>query len=354
MRILRVAQKLYPEVPGGGPYHVHAMSRDQAAMGHEVTVLTIRRGPGQPTFEQRDGYTVVRFDSLAAPLGNDVSHGLAQFLAWASDVDVVHAHSHLYFATNLAALRRRLGDTTLAITNHGLYSQNAPAWVFDLYLRTIGRWTFEQADVVFCYTAEDRDRVREFGVETRIDVVPNGIDTDRFRPNGPESDLIDHDGSVVLFVGRLVEGKRPNDAVAAVQRLAEERDVRLYVAGEGPLQAELAGAHVEFLGQLPYEAMPAVYRAADALVLPSRAEGLPRTILEAMASGVPVVVSDLEQVAPVVGDSGVTVPVGDVAGFVAGLESVLDEGVADPRTRIVEQFDWTETVAQTTRVLEGL
>ena len=354
MRILRVAQKLYPEVPGGGPYHVHAMSRDQAAMGHDVTVLTIRQDPEKPSIEQRDGYTVVRFDSLAAPLGNDISPGVAQFLAWASEFDVIHAHSHLYFSTNLAALQRRVWNTPLAITNHGLYSQNAPEWVFDLYLRTVGRWTFNRADAIFCYTDEDRDRVQEFGVDSRIEVVHNGIDTERFRPDGPESDRIDHDGPVVLFVGRLVEGKRPGDAVAAVSRLAETRNAKLYVAGEGPLRSGLVDDHVEFLGQIPYEDMPSVYRAADALILPSRAEGLPRTVLEAMASGVPVVVSDLEQVAPVVGDGGVAVPVGDVAGFVEGLETVLYGEMANPRTQIEGQFDWTDTVNRTTRVLEEL
>ena len=48
MRLLRVAQKTYPDVTGGGPYHVHAMSRDQAAMGHDVTVLTVRTDPSLP------------------------------------------------------------------------------------------------------------------------------------------------------------------------------------------------------------------------------------------------------------------------------------------------------------------
>jgi glycosyltransferase involved in cell wall biosynthesis len=354
MRILRVAQKLYPEVPGGGPYHVHAMSRDQAAMGHEVTVLTIRRNPDQASIEQRDGYTVVRFDPVASPLGNDVSPDVAQFLACASDFDVIHAHSHLYFSTNLAALNRRFGDTPLAITNHGLYSQNAPEWVFDIYLRTAGRWTFNQADAVFCYTDEDRERVRAFGVDSRIEVVHNGIDTERFQPDGPKSDRIDHEGPVVLFVGRLVKGKRPGDAVASVSKLAETRNAKLYVAGDGPLRSELAGDHVEFLGQIPYEEMPAVYRAADALILPSRAEGLPRTVLEAMASGVPVVVSDLEQVAPVVDDAGATVSIGNISGFVEGLETVLDGRVADPRARVAKQFDWTETVELTTQILEEL
>lgn len=357
MRILRVAQTVYPDVKGGGAYHVHAMSRDQAAMGHDVTVLTIRRNPESPHVEERDGYTVVRYDPAVSVLGNEISPGLAQYLASADDFDVIHAHSHLYFSTNLAALKRFLGNVPLAITNHGLYSQNAPEWVFHWYLKTLGRWTFNQADVVFCYTDEDRGRVQAFGVSSRIEVVANGVDTERFTPDGPASERIDHDGPVVLFVGRLVEGKRPQDAVQAVSRLAGELDVKLYVAGDGPMRVELeamADESVEFLGQVPYEEMPAVYRAGDVLVLPSRAEGLPRTVLEAMASGVQVVVSNLEQVAPVVGDGGVTVPVGDVPGFVEGLATVLDGGVADPRAQVEGRFDWAETVERTTAVLEGL
>ena len=118
MRILRVAQTVYPDVKGGAAYHIHALSRDQAARGHDVTVLTVRHDPELPHVEEREGYTIVRYDPVVAPLGNDISPGLAQYLQTAEDFDVIHAHSHLYFATNLAALKRRLGDIPLAITNH--------------------------------------------------------------------------------------------------------------------------------------------------------------------------------------------------------------------------------------------
>jgi glycogen synthase len=85
---------VYPDVTGGGAYHVHAMSRDQAAMGHDVTVLTVRHDSELPHVEEREGYTVVRFDPTVTLLGNDISPGVAQYLA-AADPDVVHAHSHL-------------------------------------------------------------------------------------------------------------------------------------------------------------------------------------------------------------------------------------------------------------------
>lgn len=359
-----MAQKAYPDVNGGGPYHVHAMSRDQAAMGHDVTVVTIDTGVEGPHTEERAGYTVVRYPPTLELLGNDLSVGVGQYLAEAAAFDVIHAHSHLYFSTNLAALKRRFGSIPLAITNHGLYSQTAPEWVFDWYLETVGRWTFDRADAVFCYTEADARRIRGLGVRSDIEVVANGIDVNRFRPEGPGSSRIAHDGPVVLFVGRLVEGKRPEDAIEAVQRVRHDHpDVRLYVCGEGPLRDDLeanAGEGVEFLGQVPYDEIPAVYRSADLLVLPSRTEGLPRTVLEAMGAGVPVVCSALEQVVPIVDGAGQTVPVGDVEGFAGAIERLVAEpGTRDRfgatgRTRIENGFEWDLTVEQTTRTLQRL
>lgn len=360
MRILRVAQKLYPEVSGGGTYHVHAMSRDQAAMGHEVTVATIRRDPDSPTVEQRDGYTVRRFDPVAAPLGNEISPGLARYLQRNTEFDVVHAHSHLYFSTNLAALDRWLSETPLAITNHGLYSQTASEWVFGLYLHTLGRWTFNRADMVFCYTNEDRERIKNFDVKTKIEVVHNGIDTNRFRPAGPTSNEIDHDGPVVLFVGRLIEGKRPQDAFKAVSRLSDKMDARLYVVGDGKMRKELetmASGSIRFLGQVPYNEMPNIYRAADAMILPSRAEGFPRTVLESLSSGVPVVSSHLDHTAPIIKEVGETVSVGAIDAYCNALERVITAGskIRDRGRQVaVDRFQWAETVAETTERLERL
>ncbi len=75
--------------------------------------------------------------------------------------------------------------------------------------------------MVFCYTDVDSQRVRDLGVTSRIEVVANGIDTERFTPEGPESDLINAEGPVVLFVGRFAEGMRPS---LAVEAFAERRE----------------------------------------------------------------------------------------------------------------------------------
>jgi glycosyltransferase involved in cell wall biosynthesis len=362
MRILRVAQHLYPDTKGGGQYHVHALSRDQAAMGHDVTVLTTRTDHSLPRIEETHGYTVLRVDPGFSIVGNDISPAVAQYL-WYADAekfDVIHAHSHLYFSTNLAALKRRLGDIPLALTNHGLYSQSAPERVFRWYLKTLGRWTFNQADVVFCYTDVDKERVRDLGVSSRIEVVPNGIDTGRFTPEGQESELIDAEGPVVLFVGRFTDGKRPWLAIEAFAEVLEEHpDAELYLCGEGGLRGDLEaqvtelgiGESVTFLGHVPYDEMPKVYRSGDVLVLPSRAEGVPRTLMEALSSGVSVVSADLPQVRSAFGDSVSYISNENAINYADQVCNVLKRPL---NAELDRKFQWQRTVEQATKALERL
>ncbi|WP_331234214.1 glycosyltransferase family 4 protein [Natronorarus salvus] len=370
MKILRVAQKVYPEVTGGGPYHVHAMSRDQAAMGHNVTVLTVSDEVEEVSHQNKAGYTLVKHPATVSPLGNDISLPLARTLWNEYGYDVIHAHSHMYFSTNLAALRRRLGSPPLAITNHGLYSQNAPRAIFGLYLRTAGIWTFNSGDLVFCYTEEGMRRARKFGVKSDIEIVANGIDQQRFTSNGERSAEIDPDRPSVLCVVRLVEGKRPKDAIEAIEGVIDDHpSVVLYLCGEGPLRENLEGYirregiedHVVFLGNVDYDEMPKLYRSCDVVILPSEAEaGSPRVLLEAMASEKPYVTSELYQVTSLIKDLGKTAPVGDIDSLAEGLDELLsDEELRNDlgikgREMVEEQFTWESTVDGATEALERL
>ncbi|MFC6614892.1 glycosyltransferase family 4 protein [Halopenitus salinus] len=365
MKILRVSHWLYPDEIGGGEYHVHAMSRDQAAMGHDVTVLKVTDDVETVKREWRDGYEIVYCPATFNVLKNDISIPVAKKIFGSSDFDVIHAHSHFYFSTNLAALNRCFSDTPLAITNHSLYSQSAPERVFDLYLRTIGKWTYNQADIAFCYTDAEKDALRELGVKSRIEVIPNGIDTERFTPDGQGMESIDANGPVVLFVGRFVDGKRPELVIDAFgDVLTEYPDAELYLCGDGPLhestkhQTRDLGINesVTFIGEVSYEKMPTVYRSSDILVLPSRAEGVPRAVLEAMASGVPVVTSDLEQISKIVGKGGRVIQTDSADALSATISKVLaaDKASVSAREQVVENHQWQSTVTHTTKLLESL
>lgn len=365
MRILRVAQKVYPAVKGGGPYHVHAMSRDQATMGHDVTVLTIRTNPELPSIEERDGYTVIRYDPTCTVLGNDVSLDLAQYLADPPDFDVIHAHSHLYFCSNLAAVRRKLtGDVPLVLTNHGLHSQNVSKNLFKMYLRTVGLWTFNQADLVFCYTSEGKERAEKLGITSEIEIVSNGIDPGRFTPSGSKHDAISESAFSVVSPIRLVPGKRPFDVVAAIERVSKQYPgVELYLCGDGPLREELESYIakrnltdvVHLLGMVPYDEMPNVYRSADLVVLPSEAEGgSPRALLEGMATETPFISPNLPQIATQLKELGGTTDVGDVEGLAAEIIRFIENNELRTsvgnrsRSLVMEEYNWEKTAKETT------
>lgn len=364
MRILRVAQDIYPDKKGGARYHVHALSRDQARMGHEVTVLTTRTDESLPRWEETDGYEIIRLPPWTTILGNDITPTMAKFINNSRDeYDVVHAHSHLHFSTNLAAVMSRLVHLPLAITNHGLYSQSAPKWLFRLYLKVLGRWTFNQADLVFCYTETEKARIRDLGVSSRIEVVPNGVDTERFTPSGPESQITKSNGPVVLFVGRLVRGKQPNVAIEAFSSvLTEFPDASLFVCGDGPLLEQLQqlastleiSNAVEFLGHVAYEEMPAVYRSSDVLLLPSLDEGVPRTVLEAISSGVPAVTSNLPQLREIVGSNCYQIHEDSPEKYADVIAYILEESDENSRLPVNGEMTWETTVTRTTELLQSM
>jgi glycosyltransferase involved in cell wall biosynthesis len=153
-------------------------------------------------------------------------------------------------------------------------------------------------------------------------VVRNGVDTDLFRPGAARGALRPAGaGKVIGFAGRLVPQKRPQDFLAMAARIAARHpDARFLVAGDGSRRAryeQLAaklglGNHVQFLGMVGD--MRSFYASCDLLVLPSRSEGCPNIVLEAMAMRLPVIASDTTATREVVGHlrDGFLFPVGDI------------------------------------------
>lgn len=369
MKVLRISQQIYPEVVGGGAYHAHALSRDQVAMGHDVTVLSILPDLDRPVESFRDGYRIVQYPASGTLLGNDVSVGAGRYVRRARrEYDVVHAHAHFYFASNVAAVCAQFDEVPLVLTNHALISQSVPRAVARIHLKTVGRFTFDSADLVFCYTDQERTQLRRLASNPAIEVVSNGIDHRRFSPDGRASPRIDSETVSILFVGRFVDGKRPQDAIDAFDAVRERGiDAKLYLCGDGPMREALVerverrglSDDVEFLGLVDYDEMPAVFRAADVFVLPSRSEGFPRTVMEALSTETPVVASDLEQVGAVVRRAGRTIDPGDVAALADHLAELCTDGALRRRLGqagravVVEDgLTWEETARRTTKLTE--
>ncbi len=271
--------------------------------------------------------------------------------------DIIHAHSHLFFSTNVAAALSYVDDTPLVITNHGVRSQVAPEWIQRVYLPTVARFTLNAADRVLCYTDTDRQRIRELGVDSATAVISNGVNCSRFRPMA-----VNANSSQLLYVGRLTEGKGVDVLIKAFSQIASViPEATLLLVGGGTKETELkalaaeegVAQQVSFTGVVPNEQLPKLYNESAVFVLPSFNEGFPRTVIEAMACGTPIVVTDLEQLRSVVPDVGRTVPTDDPTTLAnAVVELLSDDGLRQQlgetaRDLAVSRYSWETTVEKT-------
>ncbi len=291
-------------------------------------------------------------------------HAIEALLVWDHCRRQNARHLHGHFAqlpSTLAWLATRFGNRvepgrwSFSITVHGPHElgDEREAWFAAkahdaVFVVAVADYT--AACIASAVAAEDRPK---------IVVVRCGIDLDRFPRRAPRPC---GDPPVVLIVGRLVESKGSGtllDAVAELRRRGRRIDVE--VIGDGEFRAELdrritaadLGGQVRILGQLATEQVAARLAAADVFCLPSSTEGIPVSIMEAMAIGVPVVATPVGGIPELVGEStGVLVPVGDAACLADAIEGlVTDEGERDrlitaARAAVAATYDERRTIAE--------
>ena len=183
----------------------------------------------------------------------------------------------------------------------------------------------------------------------KIRVHYTGVDLDRFRPadRAAAKAALGVDGPLLLSVGYLIERKGQQLAVAAMPALP---GATLLIVGQGParaaLEAQIASlglqGRVRLLGALPHEALPALFAAADVMVLPSATEGLANVWVEALASGTPIVTADVGGAREVVDRPAAgQLAARDPVSIAAAIRHILSDPPtqADVRT-VAEGFTW--------------
>jgi glycosyltransferase involved in cell wall biosynthesis len=329
-------------------YHflTRLMQHLQAA-GHEV-VGVASDGPYRARLEAMG----LRIEPVAIARSLDLRKHLASYRALVTlfrreRFDLVHVHTPVAALVGRFAAWRA-GVPRIVYTAHGFYfHEGMPAWKRVIFIALewlAGRVT----DQLFTQAEEDAATARRYRLcrSGRIDAIGNGVDLARFHP-ATDAEPSERaalrasldtpaDGVVILMVGRLVAEKGYPELFEAMRRTRSS--AVLWVAGErlpsdhaspiDQLLAALAGdaalsQRVRLLGHRAD--MPALMRAADIFTLPSHREGMPRSIIEAMASGLPVVASDIrgarEEVVP--GETGALVPVRDAAALAAALDRLI-------------------------------
>ncbi len=366
MRILRVVHRLYPPKVGGLSFYAHLLSADQAKAGHTVVVLTTREGD-YPDHEFRDGYEIFRSKALAWPLENPITLSvLGKLLSLADNqFDVLHAHSHLMFTTNLAAIKKRLSRNPFVITNHGFRVKRGRLLELaqDVYLSSVGRRTLRSADYVISLTETERRRTVWAGVSpAKTIVIPNGVDSEQFRPK-----VCEPIPNSIIWTGRYVTEKGLCHLLDAARIVKEEfPSVKFMLVGYGeefPSLVELTRQlrleeSVTFLSPRSQSEIVDLLNRSTMFALPSLSEGFPSSVLEAMSCQKPVVASSGIGLEEVIGDAGLYAPPGNSRALAAAIKTLLwNEELSlklgrRGRERVIEQYDWPRVVSAVNALFE--
>jgi glycogen synthase len=405
-RVLILSWEYPPVIEGGLARHVRKLAEELVRQGVAVDVLT-RGSPAPPaeplgasgerapaaceehTTEERAGVLVHRVPEPRWPrdldrfvgwverMNDDMRHAGAT-LAQAHDYELVHGHDWLVAHAG-AALAEQLGVpylTTIHATEHGRHQ----GWVQDqpqAHIHGVEQWMARRADAVIVCSHYMRGHVADiFDIdESRLTVIPNGIDPRDLRPVSDLESLraefaAPHERLVVL-VGRLVYEKGFQLALDALPGVIERvGDVRFLVAGSGTHEQALReqarrlglDAHGAFLGWIGDDALHSLYRIADLCVVPSLYEPFGLVALEAMASGCPCIVADtggLREVVPAGERVGLRFNGGDAEHLGTMIERLLLDAALCERlvaeaSEHVLRFDWSDVARRTRGVYRDL
>jgi glycosyltransferase involved in cell wall biosynthesis len=365
MKICRVTQAIYPYVVGGSPTHCHELSNKQENDHSEVKVYTVRRDGkvDSPSVN----YALRQFRWMRMPwdfsgMENPFLPGLLLSIL-RSDYDVLHAHSHLFFTSMIAIIANKIKGKPSVITVHGVRAvrQSSINFFQEAWMQLLGRYLFRLVDRIICLTQADADEIRRYGVPSeKIAIIPNGIDTRLFQPH-------DHHDGYMLWVGRFVKEKGLTYLVDAMQNVVHEHpDARMVLVGDGPLKADIIrkikekglSSHFELKENVPQAEIAELMGACEVFVLPSIQEGFPKSVLEAMASGRPVITT--KSLDSIVGDAGLTITPRSVDELTQAMNTYLEDPAKREqagelgRSYVEEQWSWDVVTKQIDDVYETI
>jgi glycosyltransferase involved in cell wall biosynthesis len=393
VRVCIVTHAGYVHGIGGMQRHTSELSRGLSEAGHSVDVITTRHPDGIQHAEH-EGALWHFVDSS----GNHVDRGWhresyrAFFeLHRQRRFDVVHSEA----SSALGLVRKGLHcQVPLVVKYHGNFLGLAKAnarralrdrtplavarelrsfvWLLGQHFPRGNWWRFHDVEsMVASHQQLDDTRRSHMIPRSRIHVVPNGVDVERFAPRNRDElreALGLSQAPLVVSAGRLNREKGVHTAIRAVSSLSPP--AQLVIVGDGPERERLealvrtlrAEDRVEFTGPRSPADVARFLAAADVFVFPTeRDEGAPMIVIEAMAAGLPVVATSIAQIAEVVdrpGENGVLVPPADVGATAGAVAALLEDPErarqigAAARQRVLAEYTLERMVERTVEVYE--
>lgn len=325
MKILIVSHE-YPPIGGGGANACFFLSREFSRMGNEVTVVTAQYEDLPKTEITADNVWIHRVKCKRTNKEKSNFYEMFTFLsnAWK-------------FADKLCAENQFdkclvfFGIPNGPIALHLKYKYNLPYIVrfgggdipgaqkrfkyIYMVLSPIIRRIWKEADALIANSEGLKKRALCFEDKYKVSIIENGVDNKFFAPEKRAQ----NEEIQILFVSRLIEGKGLQFIIPHLNEIQEkvysncQRHIKLIIVGDGPYRNELerlmqtTGTQklVSFEGRKDKQQVKRYYQKSDVFILPSLSEGMPNVVLEAMASGLPVLMTPCEGSKELITNNGI-------------------------------------------------
>ena len=369
MRIGMMADAYKPHI--SGITNVIALSKQYLEKaGYEVYVFTFGGGDyidDEPNIIRTRGVPLVDTGLyLSARLSSDAQKILRK-------MDIIHVH-HPFTSGQLAIRYCKAQNIPLVFTNHTRYDLYAHAYLpmvpealGEAFLRAYMPSFCKSCDLVIAPSAGLRDVLVDLGVDSQIKVIPNGVDVHPFQsveqPVSRKELGFNEDDILMTYMGRVGPEKNLPFLLRAFAGIAKTyENVSLIILGDGPERENLEDRvrvmgmsdRVKFTGMIPYSELPAYMAAADVFVTASVTEVHPLSVIEALASGLPVVGIQSPGVGDTVEDgvTGYLAPEEDLAVFTAKISRIItDQETREKMSQKAKEVSLIYSIENTTQTM---
>lgn len=337
MRILRLCTRL-PPLPGGMETHISQLSKEQNKIGRNVTIY----------FNAGDklSHNDIRVTKLPLYKSKPRFIGIIVFYLFVylrllvnkEKFDVVHFHgdwSSLVFA---GLIKKTVGGKKIIITIHDELSEN-------IWSRRALSLMLNQVDIVFSTGYSSADQIRNL-TSKKVMIQPSGIQNIFFEKL-PRT--FNKESFQVIVVANLVQ-KKNLDILIEIAR--EINFYHFIIVGDGPKKEELQTkiedlnlSNIQILGYKNHKELHSLYYESDIFLLTSKKEGTPTAMLEAMACGLPIVISNVGGVKSILGSRNFIVHSNDKKYFIDKLNELLEkkdclDEISNYNISIAEKYNW--------------
>jgi glycosyltransferase involved in cell wall biosynthesis len=355
MKIAEVVPFFLPRV--GMPNHVFEISK-RLADDHDVWVINgdffgdYNVGRKIMEFEN---FKIIHLKNLVKLGGYGFCYRLDQ--AFRKKFDIVHAHSFAWFSSDQSLVIAKKQGIPTIYTPHGFY------WEYKSLMKKFYRYYFKRfiaknIDVGIALCPKFVSDLELLGIES-IRVISNGVDPEEF--NIPFNEVylgkFGVSAPYLLFVGRISFIKGLDLLVRALKVVRKNFKVELVIVGPDHGYKKILiklikkldlAKHIHFLGKVTREDLIQIYKGCELIVLPTRGEGLPLTLLEGMCAGKPIVATKVDCIPWAIEDCGILVEKENIGQLAEGISLILGDKQLQNKLgqkgnkRVLEKFTWNK------------